>query len=95
LNDNNIQLEAKIETVLVEVSAGMFAAGMAGLVAVPMIPDPYKAPVTAIFGALAGIGTTMLAVWHKFVNVFETTKKAEQPTAPAPAPTSAPAQESA
>jgi hypothetical protein len=77
---NGIQLEAKVETTLVEVSATMTAIGAAGLVAVPSLPAEYQAPVTAALGVIAGIGTTMLAVWHKFVNVATATPA---PTTPA------------
>ena len=66
----SIKLSEKAETAIVEVSAVLVAVGSAGLVAVPSLPLELQAPVTAALGVVSGIGVTMLAVWHKFVNVL-------------------------
>ena len=72
-----IKVSEKVETTLVEISAGLIAAGSAGLVIVAQLPDQYKAVGGAVCGALTTAGVTLLAVWHKFVNVYaEQTKPA-------------------
>ncbi len=69
---NSINLSQKAETALVEVSAGLIASGTAGMTAVSSMPIQYQALGASICGALITIGGSMVAVWHKFVNVFQT-----------------------
>ncbi len=69
---SSINLSQKAETVLVEVSAGLIAAGTAGMTAVSSMPIQYQALGASVCGGLIAIGGSMIAVWHKFVNVFQT-----------------------
>jgi len=73
---DNIKLSAKAESTLVSISAIMIAAGSAGLTAVDVLPSQYKVVGAAICGGLVTAGTTILAVWHKFVNVANAVKSA-------------------
>lgn len=70
---NCITLEAKVETALVEVSAVMVAAGSAGLVAVGDLPPSLQVPAAGVCATLISVGGSVLAVWHKFVNVAQAT----------------------
>lgn len=70
---NSITLEAKVETALVEVSAVMVAAGSAGLVAVGNLPVSLQVPAAGVCATLISLGGSVLAIWHKFVNVAQAT----------------------
>ena len=74
---SNIELSQKVETLMVEASAVLVAAGASGLVAVPMLPAQYQVAATAFCALLTGVGTTMLGVWHKFVNTLNATVTAQ------------------
>jgi hypothetical protein len=78
---SNISIEEKVETRLVEASAFIIAIGSAALVAVPQLPPEYQAPATAICGTLIGVGASIMAVWHKFVNVRKQVLTDNKPTA--------------
>lgn len=80
----NISLEPKIEARLVEVSAAFIAAGACGLTVSPNVPFQYQPLVLAVSGALTAIGSTMLAVWHKFVNVYTEQVKQNAPVPQSP-----------
>jgi succinate dehydrogenase/fumarate reductase flavoprotein subunit len=86
---NVITLETKVETTLVEASAVIVAAGTAGLVAVNSLPASLQVPASAVCATLISVGGSILAVWHKFVNVATTqiqtnTANAAQPTQAVP-----------
>ena len=72
---NTINLEPKIESALVAVSAGLTAAGTAGLTAIglfgSMIPDSIKIPSAVVCSGLLTAGASILTIWHKFVNVYQ------------------------
>ena len=68
----SISISQKAETALVEVSAGLIAAGTAGMTAVGSMPAQYQALGASVCGGLITIGGSIIAVWHKFVNVFQT-----------------------
>jgi hypothetical protein len=74
-----IKISEKAETALVEVSSVLIAAGSAGAVLVAQLPAEYQVMGGAVCGALVTAGTTILAVWHKFVNVLK--EKEENPAA--------------
>lgn len=80
---NSITLEAKVETALVEVSAVMVAAGSAGLVAVGNLPVSLQVPAAGVCATLISVGGSILGVWHKFVNVAQTTIAADTAAQPA------------
>ena len=83
---SSINLSQKAETVLVEVSAGLIAAGTAGMTAVSSMPVQYQALGASVCGGLITIGGSMIAVWHKFVNVFQAqvTSQTQSPTITTP-----------
>lgn len=75
-----IKVSAKVETSIVEVSAIMIAAGTAGLTAVAALPKEIQIPAAAVCAGLVTAGTTLLGVWHKFVNVLQETQAANTPS---------------
>lgn len=81
---NSITLEAKVETALVEVSAVMVATGSAGLVAVTNLPVGLQVPAAGVCATLISVGGSILGVWHKFVNVAQTTIAQDTLVQPAP-----------
>jgi hypothetical protein len=66
-----IEVSAKIETMLVWVSAFMLAAGSAGFVLVQSLPEAYKVVGTTVCGGFIAMSTAILAIWHKFVNTLQ------------------------
>ena len=86
---SSINLSQKAETALVEVSAGLVAAGTAGMTAVSSMPVQYQALGASICGGLITIGGSMIAVWHKFVNVFQAQITSPTQNTTAATPTSA------
>ena len=66
-----IAIKESVETKLVEISAGLIAAGSAGYVVVDSLPPEYKVPAAAVCGALITAGGVLLGIWHKFVNVYK------------------------
>ena len=84
---SSISLSQKAETALVEVSAGLIAAGTAGMTAVSSMPVQYQALGASICGGLITIGGSMVAVWHKFVNVFQMQESSQAQTQTTATPT--------
>ena len=70
-----INVKESIETKVVEVGAVLIASGSAGYTLVAQLPPDYQVLGGAICGALVTAGVTILAVWHKFVNVLKETKE--------------------
>jgi len=66
-----IEVSAKIEVLLVWVSAFMLSAGTAGFVLVQALPEAYKVVGTTVCGGLIAMSTILLAFWHKFVNTLQ------------------------
>ncbi len=66
---SNISIEEKVETKLVEVSAGLIAVGIAGLAVTAQLPSEIQIPVAAVFGAIETAGWIIIRFWDKFVNV--------------------------
>jgi len=89
---NCITLEAKVETALVEVSAVMVAAGSAGLVAVANLPAGLQVPAAGVCATLISVGGSILGIWHKFVNVAQTTIAQDTTAQSAPSTTTSAAQ---
>lgn len=79
---NNIELETKVETALVEVSAVLIGVGTTGIAYAPQLPKEISAPLTIFFSASVTLGISILGIWHKFVNVVKANLPAQTTQTP-------------